>query len=316
MDISLPRISTPRIWGLSFWIMIIVTVLPGLGHSIEGPDLDPATRQELERAFAQCLSKKKGPYTQNFCVCRDGEKKPVMLPDGRITSPCSGHAKFCAAYRAPCALVLSQQGMYIGNLFSRDLQDWEEFGDHHDLVRGYILEKFFVDTHPDHKLAQMRAYGGLSGAEYEARDAPRFFERYLEDSSFDDNRHHLLIYELQRRFFVRDEQGQIQTIRNLASRIYAQRKDFKPLRDATHNQVSAALLPRLRSYRETLPAGSARDDLGTLIEQVVLLTSLNESVLEPQIAGLEDGSLRAKLERAMPAPDAPMRWRVSPGWPT
>ena len=49
-----------------------------------------------------------------------------------------------------------------------------------DLVRGFILEKFFIETHPDHKLAQMRAYGGLAGAEYEAAAAPTFFEKYLD----------------------------------------------------------------------------------------------------------------------------------------
>jgi len=195
--------------------------------------------------------------------------------------------------------------MYIANIFSRDLEDWDRFPDRHDLVRGYILEKFFIDTHPDHKLAVMRAYGGLSGAEYEARDAPLFVERYLGDPAFDDDRHHLLAYELQRRFFVRDAQGQIQTIRNLASRIYAGHGDFKPLRDATHNQVSAALLPGLAAYRAKMPAGPSRGDLDRLIAEIRKLTSLDESVLAPQIDAIDDTSLRADLARTVPPRDAP-----------
>ena len=155
------------VWGLC------VLLAPGgveaaTGH---GRQLDAATQKELKRNFALCLSKKKGPYSPNFCVCKNGQKKPVQLPDGRIVSPCGANAKFCAAYRTAWAEVLAKHRMYIANIFSRDLEDWDDFEDHHDLVRGYILEKFFIDTHPAHKLAEMRAYGGLSGAEDEARDA-------------------------------------------------------------------------------------------------------------------------------------------------
>ncbi len=57
--------------------------------------------------------------------------------------------------------------MYIANIFSRDLYLWDSFPDHNDLVRGYILEKYFIETNPNHKLSQLRAFGGLSGAEYE-----------------------------------------------------------------------------------------------------------------------------------------------------
>ncbi len=126
---------------------------------------------------------------------------------------------FCAAWREPWAEALAAEGMYVGNLFARDLFIWDEYEDHHDLVRGYVLEKFFIDTHPDHKLAKMRAYGGLAGAEFEARDAPLFFEKYLSLDEFDEPRHFLLAYELQRRFFVRDDQGTITKARNLASAI-------------------------------------------------------------------------------------------------
>ncbi len=291
-------------WGLVSLLVLLAApqaVLAATGH---GPQLGEGTQKELKRNFALCLSKKKGPYSPNFCVCKNGQKKPVQLPDGRIVSPCGANAKFCAAYRTAWAEALAKHRMYIANIFSRDLEEWDSFPDHHDLVRGYILEKFFIDTHPDHKLAEMRAYGGLSGAEYEARDAPLFAERYLADPSFNDDRHHLLAYELQRRFFVRDDQGQIQTIRNLASRIYAADRKFKPLRDATHNQVSGALLPRLEAYRNKMPAGAARNDLDTLIKEIRKLTSLDESVLTPQIKGIEDSSVREDLEESLPAKGA------------
>ncbi len=291
-------------WGVLFCLVVSIAPSGALAATGHGPQLEPATQKELKRNFALCLSKKKGPYSPNFCVCQDNAKKPVQLPDGRIVSPCGPTAKFCAAYRTAWAEVLAKHRMYIANIFSRDLQEWDTFPDHHDLVRGYILEKFFIDTHPDHKLAEMRAYGGLSGAEYEARDAPLFAERYLSDPSFDDDRHHLLAYELQRRFFVRDDQGQIQTIRNLAIQIYAADRNFKALRDATHNQVSGALLPRLEAYRKKMPAGGARNKLDTLISEIRKLTSLDESVLTPQIKAIGDSSVRETLEEALPTKDA------------
>ena len=39
--------------------------------------------------------------------------------------------------------------MYIANIFSRDGHLWSTFPNHHDLVRGYILEKYFIETHPE-----------------------------------------------------------------------------------------------------------------------------------------------------------------------
>ena len=172
---------------------------------------------------------------------------------------------FCSAYRAPWAEALGRQRMWIANLFARDLYQWDSFTDHHDLVRGYILEKYFTETNPTHKLAEMRAYGGLAGAEYEAAAAPRFFERYLAQPDFADARHYLLAYELQRRYYVRDDQGHVQKVRDLAVRIYQADPRFKLLRDATHNQLSATLVPKLQAYRDKLAAsGPVRNQVDEL----------------------------------------------------
>ncbi|MFQ5467326.1 MAG: PEP/pyruvate-binding domain-containing protein, partial [Kiloniellaceae bacterium] len=268
--------------------------------------LTEAQQKKLDRNFRISLTKKKGPYTQNYCVCKDGKKRAVMDDQGRIADRCGGgNTRFCAAFRADWAKAIASEGMYIANIFSSDLYDWEKFPDKHNLVRGYILERFFVDTHPKHKLAEMKAYGGLSGAEYEARDMPLFFERYLNEKDFNDSRHFILAYELQKRFFVRNDWGKIQKIRNLASQIYARDSKFKPLRDSTHNQVSSSLIPRLTAYRDARPAGSAvRREVDTLINEIGKLTSLDESALGPQLAEIKDMVLRVELESLLPAADA------------
>ncbi|MDJ0847152.1 MAG: PEP/pyruvate-binding domain-containing protein [Myxococcota bacterium] len=282
---------------LAVALVAAALAMPAQGRS---PELTEVQKRKLDQNFDLCLKKRKGPYSANYCVCRNGQKKPVWV-NGKVVSPCGGAARFCAAFREPWAQALADEGgMYIGNLFSRDLFQWDEFPDHHDLVRGYVLEKFFIETHPEHKLAVMRAYGGLAGAEFEARDAPRFFERYLDLESFGEPRHYLLAYELQRRFFVRGDQGAIGKARNLASAVQRQRADFKPLRDAVHNQISAAQIPRIRAYRDAMPAGKARDQVDELIAEMKKLTSLDESALREQLPGIEDEGVRSDLEKRLP----------------
>ncbi len=284
-------------------LLLVLAMALGLAPPVQarGAELTDPQRQELDRNWQLVLSKEKGPYTQNYCVCRNGERQPVMLADGSIQTPCGGAMTFCAAWREPWAEALADQGMYVGNLFARDVFVWDQYEDHHDLVRGYVLEKFFVETHPDHKLAQMRAYGGLAGAEYEATAAPKFFEKYLDLESFDEPRHYLLAYELQRRFFLRDDQGAIGKARNLASAIHGQRADFKPLRDQVHNQISAPQIAKIRAYRDSLKPGKARDLCDELIAEIRKLTSLDEDALRAQLPAIADATLRGELEAQVPA---------------
>ncbi len=267
-------------------------------------ELSAEQKQELREQFRVTLQKRKGPFGKNVCVCSDGRKEPVLRPDGTIQNVCGDKTQFCAAFRAPWAEALGQQGMYVGNLFSNDLYLWDRFPDHHNLVRGYILEQYFIETHPNHRLAVAKTLRGVSGAEYEAAAIPRFAERYLNQDSFRDSRHFLLAYELQKRFFVSEDQGLITKIRNLADQIGNMDPEFKPLRDATHNQISASLIPRLVAYRDSLPNGRTRTRIDKLIAEIEKLTVLDESVLRPHLAQIGNSVLRNRLETRMPAQEA------------
>ncbi len=295
-------------WLTRLLILLTATLCMSTNlHAFRVEGLNEAQKQTLDQSFQSILTKVKGPYTPNFCVCKDGEKRPIMDEQGRIGNRCGEpNTRFCSAFRAPAAEAIALERMYLGNIFAPDLFDWDKFPDHHDLVRGYILEKFFVDTHPEHKLAEMKAYGGLSGAEYEARDMPLFFERYLSDPSFNDSRNYILAFELQKRYFVRNDWGKIQEIRNMASRIRGYDDKFKPLRDATHNQISASLIPPLAAYRDALPEGrtKVRNAISELIGEIEKLTSLDETALAPQLKDLESKALRKELSGALPAKDA------------
>jgi len=269
------------------------------------PQLSDADKRVLSKAFTEIDSAEKGPYTPNYCVCTDGSKHPVQLPDGTLQNPC-GHTHFCSGFRADWVSELTRHGMYIGNIFSADLYQWDDIPDHQNLVRGYILEKFYTDTHQNTKLARLRAYGGLMGAEFEARDMPLFQQRLLADPKFNDFQHFILAYELQKRFFVRNDQAGIQSIRNLATNIRAMDEQFKPLRDATHNQIAASLIPRLAAYRDKLPNSSSkeREAISELITRIDALTSLDQSALAPQLTEISDNALRKRLSAKLPDANA------------
>lgn len=287
-------------------LALCVALVPTAQASVsDGTGLTAAQVSFLRTNFAPCLTKLKGPYSQNYCVCRKtGDKRPVMDKSGRVTSPCGNDALFCAAFRAPWAENLSKEGVWIANIFSRDMWLWDEIPDHHDLVRGYVLEKYFVDTNPDHKLAQLRAYGGLSGSEYETGASTAMFERYLAEKDFQDSRHFPLAYELQRRFFVRDDLGQVHKVRNMAVRIQQARSSFKPLRDAIHNQLSASLIPKVAAYGADLPKGALRSQVEALVVELTKLTALDDSALRTQLADLSDAALRRRFTEMLPRAEA------------
>jgi hypothetical protein len=283
-------------------VALLCATAPPAG-AFRAPELSAEQQKILRDNFALSVRKLKGPYTENFCVCPDGRKIPVRGPGGKIGVGCKD-ALFCAAYRAPWAEALAGRGVYIANIFSRDLYLWDTFPDHDDLVRGYILEKYFVETHPDHKLSKLRAFGGLSGSEYETAASVRFFESYLAAPEFDDTRDFLLAYELQRRFFVRQDLGQIQKVRALSVRIQNADPRFKPLRDAIHNQISAGLLPEIEAYRDRLPAGAKRAEVDELITEMRKLTAIDEGTLRVQVEEIEDAETRAALSALVPPANA------------
>ena len=57
--------------------------------AFEAPNLSAAQQSSLKANFALCLSKLKGPYTENFCLCRDGQKLGVQAPNGAVRVPCA-----------------------------------------------------------------------------------------------------------------------------------------------------------------------------------------------------------------------------------
>jgi hypothetical protein len=291
-------------------LLVLAAVLAG-ASAPRAAALSDADLREIKSAFQMTLWKKKGPFAENYCLCSDGAKEPVAGPDGKTprAAPCGQRpVVFCAADRAEWVEPMTRRGLFVGNLFVRDARWWDSYGGrHHDLVRGYLLEDYFIAARPEHKYAQLRAYGGLTGAEYEAPGVRSFSEKYLALPDWSDFRHYLLSYELQRRFFVRMDIPQIQKVRALSLRLRGRYAAFKPICDAIHNRISAAQAAQVLAFRDTLPPASAdRAVCDEIAAEIVKLTSLGQADLQPQIAELQDAAVRARLEvmLAQPAADA------------
>ena len=187
-----------------WWVLIPLCVLifcdPGWA------ELSSKEKKSLKNAYKTILAKRKGPFTINTCTCTNGKLAPVADKNMRVRpNPCrelQGVGQlFCSAYRNKFAETLAQHGVYVGNIFSNEVFLWDQNPDHHRLVKGFLLEKYYMETHPESKLTMARAYGGISGTEFEVKYAPIFFAKYYALEDWKDFHNYLLQYELQRRFF-------------------------------------------------------------------------------------------------------------------
>ena len=267
----------------------------GTANGFEARKLSDEEVKRLDTAWQAALKRRKGPLGKNTCVCTDGRSAPVLSKSGQIRNICGEQTLFCAAMKADLGKDLERDGVYAGNIFSRDLYEWDRIADHDDLVRGYIIERYIIDTSPKNKLAELRQYKGLSGAEYEVVAQPEFYERYLSREEYNDFRHFLLAYEIQKRYFARGGFSKMQEVRNMATRIQGIDSKFKPLRDAVHNQISASLIPLLEGYSKNRAGPRAKKMTDELIAEIRALTALNVDALDSDIAAIEDTGLRDTL---------------------
>jgi hypothetical protein len=299
------RSPVARRQGVPFLLLGVLLAAAPLAAS--AASLSESDLRVIRESYQRSLREIKGPYDLNYCMCEDGAKEPVAMPDGVTVrqAPCGTRGVvFCAAYRAPWAEALAEKRVYLANIFSRDLYHWNEYRDRHDLIRGYILEDYFIATHPQHKFTELRAYGGLSATEYEAPDAYKMLQLYVALPDFSDFRHYLLAYELQRRYFLRPNVGRIQKVRDLAIRLKeADTAGFKLICDAIHNRISASQIQQVAAYRDSTDAPERRALCDELIAEIDKLTRLDAGDLVAQLADVRDAATAARLRALLPAPE-------------
>ncbi len=295
-----------------WWLLIPLSVLffSGSGWA----ELSKKEKKELKSAYKTILKKRKGPFTINTCTCKNGKLAPVADKNMRVRpNPCGelqGVGQlFCSAYRNKYAKTLAKHGVYVGNIFSNEVFLWDENPDHHRLVKGFLLEKFYMETHPESKLTMARAYGGISGSEYEVKYAPIFFAKYYALPDWKDFHNYLLQYELQRRFFCKCNLSLVQDIRNLSLVMYRNYKPFKPVKDLVHNRLSPGLMPLIEDFRKKHPQDKKNQkNYPRLIELIRSLTNVDKNQLKEYLPDISDPGIKALIKKILDIPkNAPLR---------
>ena len=291
----------------SLLVVLVMAISAGTAHA----ELSAQDKKSLTDAFKSIQSRAKGPYTINYCTCVNGERAPVADQNMRVRSdPCGEvlgvRQLFCSAYRNEPADILAGHGVYVANIFSNEVFAWDRHKDHHRLVRGFILEKFHMDSHPTAKLAQSRAYRGISGTEFEARYAPLFFARYRQLPDWNDFYHYLLQYELQKRFFCKSDAGLLNDIRILSMNMSQRFPKFKPVKEIIHNRLSPGVIALVESFQKT-HEGEIRngEDYQRLIRMMRDLTQVDRQQLAADLPRITDPEIRRRLQAvaAIPADD-------------
>ena len=277
-------------------------------------ELSSKEKKSLKNAYKTILSKRKGPFTINTCTCTNGKRAAVADKNMRIRpNPCRELEKsgqlFCSAYRNQFGEILARNGVYVGNIFSNEVFLWDENPDHHRLVKGFILEKYYMETHPESKLTMSRAYGGISGTEFEVKYAPIFFAKYYALADWKDFHNYLLQYELQRRFFCKCNLSLVNDIRNLSLVIYRSYKPFKPVKDLVHNRLSPGLVPLIEDFKKEHPQDQKNAEKYTrLIEMIRSLTYVDQSQLKGYLPGISEPGIRDRVKTILDIPkNAPLR---------
>jgi hypothetical protein len=277
-------------------------------------ELSSKEKSSLKTAYKTILGKRKGPFTINTCTCTNGKLAAVADKNMRIRpNPCRELEKsrqlFCSAYRNKFAKTLARNGVYVGNIFSNEVFLWDENPDHHRLVKGFILEKYYMETHPDSKLTMSRAYGGISGTEFEVKYAPRFFAKYYALADWKDFHDYLLQYELQRRFFCKDNLSLVTDIRNLSLVIYRSYKPFKPVKDLVHNRLSPSLVPLIEDFQKKHPQDSKNaQKYARLAKMIRSLTHVDQSQLKGYLPDISEPGIRALVKNILGIPkNAPLK---------
>jgi len=277
-------------------------------------ELTPNERKELSYLYNAIKAKKKGPFTINTCTCTNGKLAPVADKNMRIRpNPCQeleGVAQlFCSAYRNDLAEKLARHGVYVGNIFSNEVFLWDETPDHHRVAQGFILEKYYMETHPDSKLSMARAYGGISGSEFEVRYAPIFFAKYYALDDWKDFHNYLLQYELQRRFFCKSNLSLINDIRNLSLVMYSNYPPFKPVKDLVHNRLSPGSIPLIEEFQKKHPDDKKNaHNYSKLIGMIQEMTRVDQDQLKEYLPGISDRGIQELIKKVLSVPkNEPLR---------
>lgn len=238
-----------------------------------------AASADLPSDFQSMLEQRKGPFGLNVSQGSQGQASYEASPKGHL---------FTSAFRNDQARVLiDQYGMYTGNLFTTNYYELNSefvFGNalstNHgidnaalmavasaampravQMVKSWVLEKYYVEIYPDSKLARSFALRGISGTEFEIKFAAYFFNFYI--SSINDDYQYLPAFLLAKESPISDS-SELSESRNLITQVYdffssiygsndARVLEIYKIRNIIHNQLSEDVIGRIERFLRENP---------------------------------------------------------------
>ncbi len=234
---------------------------------------------DLQSDFQAILEKNKGPFGSNVSQGPKGQTAYDVFPKGHL---------FTSAFRnAQARVLVDQYGMYTGNLFTTNYYELNSefvYGNalstNHgidnealaavanaampravEMVKNWVLERYYVEIYPDSKLARSFAMRGISGMEYEIKFAAHFFNFYM--SSINDDYQFLPAFLLAKESPIADS-SELAEARNLITQVYdffsatygtkdSRVLELYKIRNTIHNQLSEDVIGRIERFLRENP---------------------------------------------------------------
>lgn len=229
---------------------------------------------DLASDFKTMLEQRKGPFGLNVSQGSQGQASYDAIPKGHL---------FTSAFRNEQARVLiDQYGIYTGNLFTTNYYELNSefvYGNalstNHgidnealmavasaampravQMVKSWVLEKYYVEIYPDSKLARSFALRGISGTEFEMKFAAYFLNFYV--SSINDDYQYLPAFLLAKESPIADS-SELAESRNLITQVYdffsgaygsndSRVLELYKIRNIIHNQLSEDVIGRIERF--------------------------------------------------------------------
>lgn len=229
--------------------------------------------------FQAMLEQRKGPFGLNVSQGSQGQASYDASPTGHL---------FTSAFRNSHARVLvDQHSVYTGNLFTTNYYELNSefvYGDalstNHgidnealmtassaampralEMVKNWVLERYYVEVYPSSKLAKSFALRGISGTEYEIKFAAYFFNFYM--SSLNDDYQYLPAFLLAKESPIADS-SELAESRNLVTQVYdffaatygtndSRVLEIYKIRNIIHNQLNEDVIGRIERFLSENP---------------------------------------------------------------
>lgn len=223
-----------------------------------------SAKKNAEKTYIQQMKKaKRGPFKRLRWFCKDGT---ILPPKPYACSKHGGgvqHGQWSNITKR-----LRIKGYYVANVIA-DVKV-KNFGQKEkdiQLLKSYVLENFLIGHDDGWIFKKARYYRGAIQVEDETENAERLLKHLWNDNQWWQNRY-LLLRETVRFLPHGTATGEINNIRNMATKISNADIRFMPLRSKIHGKPDRDDAKRVRDYAKTKGKAKLKEDYEKLASNI------------------------------------------------